>query len=94
MAREPLLASQHCAKLWSLGVAIFVQAPDRCLLRLASQKLGPCARAAGFALVLVSWARGGQLGGRGKGYQVRARAPVGLAEAKEREQCAAQRAWP
>lgn len=26
--------------------------------------------AAGFALMLITWARGGQLGRRGKGYQV------------------------
>ena len=30
-----------------------------------------CSCAAAFTIVLVSWARGGQLGRRGRGYQVR-----------------------
>jgi hypothetical protein len=78
MKREPLLASWHCAKLCSLGAALCLRVPSLCLLRLAAYWLGALTRAAGFALVLVSWARGGQLGGRGKGYQVRARAPKGM----------------
>lgn len=47
------------------------QARSACVSRECLKRCRVLDRRAGFALVLVSWARGGQLGGRGRGYQVR-----------------------
>ena len=60
--------------VWEGGVGLFVFAGIgelRLAQRMhADETWAERSRAAGFAFVLITWARGGQLGGRGKGYEV------------------------
>ena len=64
------------SSLWEGGVGLFIFAgigkPE--ILYVSAERLPDSVSAqtasAGFALMLITWARGGQLGRKGKGYQV------------------------